>query len=102
MKSRASTLLGLGTLLLAFAGALATTVSARAQPVVVGPPPLVLVRPAHVVRPRVVVVRPAYVVPAGVVYVRPTYAMPGPGYAWRYRVHGGWGWYHPSYGWYRR
>ena len=89
MKSRASTLLGLGTLLLAFAGALATTVSARAQPVVVGPPPLV-------------VVRPAYVVPAGVVYVRPTYAMPGPGYAWRYRVHGGWGWYHPSYGWYRR
>jgi hypothetical protein len=102
MKSRGSTLLGLGTLFLACAGALLTTVSARAQPVVVGPPPVVIVRPAHVVRPRVIVERPAYVVPAGVVYVRPTYAMPAPGYLWHYRAHGGWGWYHPRYGWYRR
>ena len=44
---------------------------------------------------------PGVVVPAGVVYVGPTYATPGPGYAWRYHAHYGWGWYHPEYGWHR-
>ncbi|MFH0133016.1 hypothetical protein [Variovorax sp. EL159] len=46
-------------------------------------------------------IRPAYVAPAGVAYVAPTYAMPAPGYVWRYHVHYGWGWHHPTYGWHR-
>jgi hypothetical protein len=46
-------------------------------------------------------VRPAYVSPPGVVYVEPTYASPGPGYAWEYHPHYGWGWHHPQNGWHR-
>jgi len=33
--------------------------------------------------------------------VQPTYASPGPGYAWEYHAHYGWGWRHPQYGWHR-
>ena len=51
------------------------------------------VRPAYV--------EPVYAAPPGVVYVQPTYASPGPGYAWEYHAHYGWGWRHPQYGWHR-
>jgi hypothetical protein len=44
---------------------------------------------------------PRYGAPAGVVVVGPTYAVPGPGYAWNYHPHYGWGWHHPEYGWHR-
>lgn len=87
VKSK-NVLSALGAGLLALIGALATTVSAQAQPVIVVPPP-------------VVVARRVYVAPPGVVYVRPTYVIPGPGYVWHYHVHHGWGWYHPHYGWHR-
>ncbi|VVE09165.1 hypothetical protein PMO31116_02514 [Pandoraea morbifera] len=46
-------------------------------------------------------VEPAAVAPAGVVYVAPVGVAPGPGYAWRYHPHYGWGWWHPRYGWHR-
>lgn len=46
-------------------------------------------------------VRPAYVAPPGVVYVAPVEVAPGPGYAWEYHSHYGWGWHHPQYGWHR-
>ena len=39
--------------------------------------------------------------PVGVAIVGPTYASPGPGWAWRYHPHYGWGWYHPHIGWHR-
>ena len=45
-------------------------------------------------------VEPAYA-PAGVAYVAPTYVMPGPGYAWAYHRHYGWGWHHRGRGWHR-
>jgi len=47
------------------------------------------------------VAQPGYGAPAGVAYVAPTYAIPGPGYAWAYHPHYGWGWHHPQYGWHR-
>jgi hypothetical protein len=39
--------------------------------------------------------------PIGVAVVPAPAVVPGPGYAWRYHPHYGWGWWHPGHGWYR-
>ncbi|MDR5759237.1 hypothetical protein [Caballeronia sp. LZ035] len=88
--------------LLALAGALYLS-NAQAQVIVapavaVAPPPAVVVAPP----PAVLVAPPPVVAPPGVAYVAPVGLAPAPGYLWRYRVGGGWGWWHPHYGWHAR